>query len=93
MPTSMNDVVLIRIIEEMSKPLANLDPHCSADEMVSSYNALLGAAQANHPDVPFLNTMEPLQQKSINAAPCWPCLRNSELSWSIFRKGSSSESG
>ena len=69
MPTSLNDVVLIRIIEEMSKPLADLNGHCSADEMISSYNALLGAAQANHPDVPFLNTMEPLPQKGINSGP------------------------
>ena len=69
MPTTMNDAILIRIIEEMSKPLVDLDGHCSADEMISSYNALLGAAQANHPDVPFLTAMEPLAQKSINSGP------------------------
>jgi len=69
MPTTMNDAILIRIIEEMSKPLVDLDGHCSADEMVPSYNALLGAAQANHPDVPFLNAMAPIQQKSVNSGP------------------------
>lgn len=69
MPTSINDDVLIRIIEEMSKPLAQLDVHCSTDEIVSSYNALLGATQANHPDVPLLTALQPLQQNSINAGP------------------------
>jgi len=69
MPTTMNDAILIRIIEEMSKPLADLDGHCSADEMVPSYNALLGAAQANHPDVPFLTAMTPIPQKSVNSGP------------------------
>lgn len=69
MPTSMNDAVLIRILEEMSKPLVDMDGHCSADEMISSYNALLGAAQANHSDVPFLAAMEPIQQKNVNSGP------------------------
>ncbi|MCW3054818.1 MAG: hypothetical protein JWN14_3988 [Chthonomonadales bacterium] len=69
MPNSMSDAILVRIIEEMTKPLSDLNGHCSADEMVPSYNALLGAAQANHPDVPFLNAMEPIPQKSINSGP------------------------
>lgn len=69
MSMSMTDAILIRIIEEMSKPLSDLNGHCSADEMISSYNALLGAAQANHPDVPFLTAMEPIAQKSVNSGP------------------------
>jgi hypothetical protein len=69
MPTSINDDVLLRIIEEMSKPLAHMDVHCSTDEIVSSYNALLGAAQANHPDVPLLTALAPLEHNSINAGP------------------------
>jgi hypothetical protein len=69
MPTAINDALLLQIIEEMSKPLAHMDVHCSTDEVVSSYNALLGAAQANHPDVPLLNALQPLPQNSINAGP------------------------
>ena len=69
MPTLINDAALVRIIEEMSKPLAHLDVHCSTDEILSSYNALLGAAQANHPDVPLLMALQPLPQNSINAGP------------------------
>jgi hypothetical protein len=69
MPTTTNDVVLLRIIEEMSKPLTQMDVHCSTDEIISSYNALLGAAQANHPDVPLLMALEPVPPPSINAGP------------------------
>ncbi|MCW3097655.1 MAG: hypothetical protein JWL77_3273 [Chthonomonadaceae bacterium] len=69
MPTSINDDVLLRIIEEISKPLAQMDVHCSTDEILSSYNALLGAAQANHPDVSLLAALEPLPLNGINAGP------------------------
>lgn len=65
----MNDAMLLRILEELVKPLGHMDVHCSVDELVSSYNALLGAAKANHPDVALLNALEPLERGNINAGP------------------------
>jgi hypothetical protein len=67
MPISMSDTVLVRMIEEMTKPLAQADPYCPADAMISSYNAVLGAVKANHPDVPLLAALEPLQQNGVNS--------------------------
>lgn len=65
----MNDAMLIRIIEELSKPLGHMDVHCSVDELASSYNALLASAKTNHPDVALLNALGPLERNDINAGP------------------------
>ncbi len=69
MPATMNDALLLRLIGAMTKPLTHVDGHCSVDEIIPSYNALLTEAKANHPDVTFLANISPLKQNSINAGP------------------------
>ena len=58
----MTDQLIIRIAEETTSLLKKVLPGDSASNVIPSYNALLAAAQKNHPDEPFLATLQPIER-------------------------------
>jgi hypothetical protein len=56
----MTDTTIIRIAEETSRALEDAHPFSQCLLLVPSYNALLQAAKANHPDDPFLRVLTTL---------------------------------
>ena len=56
----MNDAIIIRMATETIQHLRHAIPVSSCPYMVPSYNALVTAARANHPDDTFLKALEPL---------------------------------
>ena len=50
----MKDELIIRMIQETSAILAEMEWHQDGKAIVPSYNALLQAVQANHPEDVFL---------------------------------------
>lgn len=63
----MNDVLIIRLVDETSKVLSRMEFFQSCDHLIPSYNALVRAAQANHPDDPYLHTAFPTLQPGEKA--------------------------
>jgi len=59
----IKDEMLIRMIEEASKSLAQVDGYQNCNQLVPSYNALLQAAKANHPNDPCLGALERLNKE------------------------------
>jgi hypothetical protein len=53
----MQNTALVRIAEETGKMLAEMDGEMPCGTMAPSYNALLQAAKANHPNDPFLSAL------------------------------------
>jgi hypothetical protein len=58
----MTDALIIRLVDETSKVLARMEFFQSCDHLIPSYNALVQAAQANHPNDPYLQTAFPVLQ-------------------------------
>jgi hypothetical protein len=58
--TPMKDETLIRLCGETTKWLSQTITVNPSPQMVPSYNALLEAAKANHPDNFFLRVLQPL---------------------------------
>ena len=56
----MNDAIIIRMAAETIQHLRHAIPVSSCPYMVPSYNALVTAARANHPDDVFLKALTPL---------------------------------
>lgn len=56
----MNDATIIRMATETIQHLRHAIPVSSCPYMVPSYNALVSAAKANHPDDTFLKALNPL---------------------------------
>lgn len=56
----MKDATIIRMLEETCAMLKNVDAYVSCAHLAPSYNAMLVAAQANHPDDLFLSVLPPL---------------------------------
>jgi hypothetical protein len=56
----MNDTTIIRMATETIQHLRHAIPVSPCPYMVPSYNALVSAAQANHPDDTFLKVLAPL---------------------------------
>jgi hypothetical protein len=59
----IRDEMLVRMIEEASKSLSQVDGYQNCSLLVGSYNALLQAAKANHPNDPFLSALERLDKE------------------------------
>lgn len=57
----MKDSILIRMLEETCDMLKHVDAYVSCTHLIPSYNAILLAAQANHPTDPFLHALVPIQ--------------------------------
>jgi len=53
----MTDATIIRIAEETGRALEDAHPYGQCLHLVPSYNALLLAARANHPDDSFLGVL------------------------------------
>ena len=53
----MTDSTIIRMAEESSKALSEAHPYTQCRHVVPSYNALVQAAQENHPADTFLRTL------------------------------------
>lgn len=58
----MTDTLILRLVDETCKVLARMEFFNPCTYLIPSYNALVQAAQANHPDDPYLNTAFPLLQ-------------------------------
>jgi hypothetical protein len=56
----MKDELIIKLIQETVRHLGNAISVSSANQMIPSYNAILTAAQTNHPNHPFLSHLKPL---------------------------------
>ncbi len=66
---AMTDQVLLRLIEEIVKPLSDCGGNSPCTELVPSYNAILSTAKTNHPNDLFLNVLLPIEKDSfINVA-------------------------
>ena len=57
----MEDRVILKLAAETAAILGNMAFHEPCDEIRPSYNALLLAAQANHPTDTFLQALKPLK--------------------------------
>jgi hypothetical protein len=57
----MNDKGIILMAHETCKVLSNVPWHVTCNYLVPSYNALLQAAKANHPDDPFIGVLSSVQ--------------------------------
>ncbi len=57
----MKDTTIVRIAEETSNALSEIDAEWELKRVIPSYNALLQAAKANHPSDPFLSTLSHIQ--------------------------------
>jgi hypothetical protein len=57
----MKDQAIAVIAEEACKGLKDCPWHMECNYLIPSYNGLLMAARANHPDDPFLNGIEPIR--------------------------------
>jgi hypothetical protein len=62
----MNDETIIRMATETVKHLRNAISVNSCPYMVPSYNAMVLAAKANHPDDYFLRGLSPLPVSGAN---------------------------
>ena len=58
----MTDQTIIRLAEETTSLLRKVLPGENESNVIPSYNALLAAAQKNHPDEPFLATLTPIDR-------------------------------
>jgi hypothetical protein len=56
----MKDELIIKLTNETVRHLGNAISVSSASHMIPSYNAILIAAQTNHPNHPFLSHLQPL---------------------------------
>jgi hypothetical protein len=56
----MTDAMIVRLATETVRHLQNAISVHPALSMVPSYNAVLAAARANHPEDPFLAVLAPL---------------------------------
>ncbi len=56
----MNDATIIRMATETIQHLRHAIPVSSCPYMVPSYNALVSAASANHPEDVFLKVLAPI---------------------------------
>jgi hypothetical protein len=57
----VTDETIIRMAEEASQALSEVDGHIQCNYLMPSYNAMLQAAKANHPNDPFLSALIPLE--------------------------------
>jgi hypothetical protein len=53
----MRDEIIIRMLEDACTALEGVSFPTKTPNLVPSYNALLAAARANHPDHPFLSAL------------------------------------
>lgn len=53
----MTDEAIIRITQESCKVLSGVPWHSECKYLLPSYNALLQAAKANHPEDPFISAL------------------------------------
>lgn len=60
----MKDATIVRMLEETCSMLKHVDAYVSCTHLVPSYNALLTAAKANHPNDPFLSALSLLPTNS-----------------------------
>ena len=58
----MKDQTIVRLAEETTSLLRKVLPGDNAKNVIPSYNALLAAAKANHPNDPFLSTLTPIER-------------------------------
>lgn len=58
----MKDEVIIRMLQEASQALKGVSFPVTTPHLAPSYNALLAAAKANHPDDPFLSALSPIEK-------------------------------
>lgn len=58
----MKDSVILKMAEETCSILDQMMFHEPCDQLGASYNALIAAAQANHPDDAFLKALKPIQE-------------------------------
>ncbi len=54
----MNDELLIRLLEDTCRKLEKIKFPVETPHLAPTYNALLGAAKANHPGHPYLGFLE-----------------------------------
>jgi hypothetical protein len=59
----MKDSTILDLAGTTATLLKRMEFHESADKVAPSYNALLGAAKENHPENPFLSSLEPVDGK------------------------------
>jgi hypothetical protein len=59
--TEMTDKGIIQMAQETCKVLTHVPWHVTCNYLIPSYNALLQAAKANHPDEPFINVLTSIQ--------------------------------
>jgi hypothetical protein len=60
----MKDELIIKLTNETVRHLGNAISVSSASHMIPSYNAILVAAQTNHPNHPFLSHLQPLGKET-----------------------------
>jgi hypothetical protein len=63
----MTDELILRLVDETCKGLGRMEFFNPCAHLIPSYNAVVRAAQANHPDDPYLNTLFPILQPNENA--------------------------
>jgi len=59
----MRDETIIRMLEDACTALEGVTFPTKTPNLVPSYNALLVAARANHPDDPFLGALSNIENK------------------------------
>ena len=59
----MRDDVIVRMVQETCKVLSEMHPYEECRSLVPSYNALLDAARANHPEESFLKVLPSLPDR------------------------------
>ena len=57
----MKDSLILKVAEETISIRDQMEFHEPCDQLGASYNALLAAAQTNHPDDAFLKALKPIQ--------------------------------
>lgn len=62
----MKDTILLRLLEETANGLEGVSFPVTTPYLIPSYNAILAAAQANHPTDAFLSALTPLEPPSQN---------------------------
>lgn len=62
----MKDEAIWRIAKQTAKVLSNMQFFMNCKHLLPSYQALLLAAKANHPDDPFLNALPVLDLQDVD---------------------------
>lgn len=62
----MTDRTILRLVKETTELLGKIIPGYDVESVVPSYNAVLAAAQENHPKDKFINALAPIE--SVDSA-------------------------